>query len=264
MSVRPRDRRNLDLRDGPAAIPERGARLPPVAMPVHPMFEQPWPEGEYRLFQLGFVVDDLLADAARWAHVLGVGPFHVTPTRTSSATYRGAPSNVEVQYALAQAGPVQIELIQQHCDRPSMFRDVFAQGRVGVPPALHRELGLRRQGRAVRADSATSSPARSPARSARRVLRHVRRLRLLPRGRRAQPRTGGTMGSRRAHLCRVGRAGSRPPDHRRRLHDTVEPAPRPIGAESGSSRASLMPSCPAWSARRWSPTWSNRRSTTSR
>lgn len=105
--------------------------MPPVAPPVLPMFEEPWPDGEYRLFQLGFVVDDLIADAARWAGVLGVGPFHVTPTRTTSATYRGAPSNVEVQYALTQAGPVQIELIKQHCDRPSMFRDVFAKGESG-------------------------------------------------------------------------------------------------------------------------------------
>ncbi len=95
------------------------------------MFEEPWPDGEYRLFQLGFVVDDLVEDAARWARVLGVGPFHVTPPRTTSATYHGVPSNVEVQYGLTQAGPVQIELIQQHCDRPSMFRDVFAQGESG-------------------------------------------------------------------------------------------------------------------------------------
>ena len=107
------------------------ARLTTVTPPAHPLFEEPWPEGEYRLFQLGFVVDDLLDDAARWARVLGVGPFHVTPTRTSRATYRGAPSNVEVQYALAQAGPVQVELIKQHCDRPSMFRDVFAKGESG-------------------------------------------------------------------------------------------------------------------------------------
>ncbi len=100
-------------------------------MPAYALFEEPWPEGEYRLFQLGFVVDDLLDDAARWARVLGVGPFHVTPARTSRATYRGAPSNVEVQYAVAQAGPVQIELIKQHCDHPSMFRDVFLKGESG-------------------------------------------------------------------------------------------------------------------------------------
>ncbi|WP_156663093.1 hypothetical protein [Mycobacterium sp. 1274761.0] len=43
-------------------------------MPSHepagyPLFQQPWPEGEYRIFQLGFVVDDLLAAACRHATV---------------------------------------------------------------------------------------------------------------------------------------------------------------------------------------------------
>ena len=94
-------------------------------------FEQPWPEGEYRLFQLGFVVDDLPSAAFRWARVFGVGPFHVFPRRTSRSTYRGSPSAVEVQYGLAQVGPVQIELIQQHNDRPSIFRDLFAKGESG-------------------------------------------------------------------------------------------------------------------------------------
>jgi len=97
----------------------------------HRLFEQPWPEGEYRLFQLGFVVDDLLSVAARWARVFGVGPFHVFPRRVSRASYRGTPSAVEVQYGIAQAGPVQIELIQQHNDRPSIFRDVYAKGESG-------------------------------------------------------------------------------------------------------------------------------------
>jgi Glyoxalase/Bleomycin resistance protein/Dioxygenase superfamily len=95
------------------------------------MFEQPWPDGEYRLFQLGFVVDDVIAASARWAATFGVGPFHVLPRRTSRATYRGAASAVEVQYGIAQAGPVQIELVQQLCDRPSMFRDLVERGGCG-------------------------------------------------------------------------------------------------------------------------------------
>lgn len=87
------------------------------------LFQQPWPEGEYRFFQLGFVVDDLLGAAAEWARVFGVGPFHVLPAHERSWTYRGAQSDVNLQVAVAQAGPVQIELIKQHCDRPSLFRD---------------------------------------------------------------------------------------------------------------------------------------------
>lgn len=102
-------------------------------MPSFPprLFEQPWPEGEYRLFQLGFVVDDLLGEATDWARVFGIGPFHVFPRIEEPCTYRGMQSAVDVQIAVAQAGPVQIELIQQHCDRDSVYRDLVAKGASG-------------------------------------------------------------------------------------------------------------------------------------
>jgi hypothetical protein len=89
----------------------------------HPLYGQPWPEGEYRFFQLGFVVDDVVAAASRWAAVHGVGPFHIGPVIEARATVAGQPAPASIQIGLAQAGPVQIELIQQHCDRPSLFRD---------------------------------------------------------------------------------------------------------------------------------------------
>jgi hypothetical protein len=100
--------------------------------PAHPLFTQPWPEGEFRFFQLGFVVDDLVTSARRWVDVFGVGPFHVLPRMEVACTYRGADSLVEMQVAVAQAGPVQIELIQQHCDRPSIYRDLFGRGETGL------------------------------------------------------------------------------------------------------------------------------------
>jgi hypothetical protein len=89
----------------------------------HPLYQQPWPEGEYRFFQLGFVVDDIAAAARQWAEVHGVGPFLVSPVIEMNAIVGGQPAPVSIQVGLAQAGPVQIELIQQHCDRPSIFRD---------------------------------------------------------------------------------------------------------------------------------------------
>jgi hypothetical protein len=97
----------------------------------HRLYEQTWPEGEYRLFQTGFVVDDLIDTASRWAHVFGIGPFHVLPPLELSCTYRGSESGINLQVAVAQAGPVQIELITQHCDRPSVFRDLVAKGQSG-------------------------------------------------------------------------------------------------------------------------------------
>jgi hypothetical protein len=94
----------------------------------HRLFQQPWPEGELRFFQLGFLVDDLLRAAARWARVYGVGPFHVLPRVEAVCTYRGAQSRLDLQVAVAQAGPVQIELIEQLCDRPSVYRELSGKG----------------------------------------------------------------------------------------------------------------------------------------
>jgi hypothetical protein len=99
---------------------------------AHPLFEQRWQGDEYRFFQLGFVVDDLVAAATQWATVFGVGPFHLRPRQQTRCRYRGVVSPVEVQYGIAQAGPVQIELVQQFTEGPSIFRDVFAAGEFGL------------------------------------------------------------------------------------------------------------------------------------
>ena len=112
-------------------IRPRGTGDPVMTSFEHRLFQQPWPEGEYRLFQLGFVVDDVMATAARWADVHGIGPFHVLPPVETPCTYHGTASAVEVQVAVAQAGPVQIELIQQLCDRPSVYRDLVDKGESG-------------------------------------------------------------------------------------------------------------------------------------
>ncbi|WP_036496095.1 VOC family protein [Nocardia sp. BMG111209] len=86
-------------------------------VPVPPLFEQSWPEGEFRFFQLGHVV----AAARRWVAAFGVGPFHVLPVVEQRAVYGDEERVVRLQVAVAQAGPVQIELIQQHCETPSIF-----------------------------------------------------------------------------------------------------------------------------------------------
>jgi hypothetical protein len=92
------------------------------------LFQQPWPEGEFRFFQLGFLVEGIVVAAERWARVHGVGPFHVLPRVEAACTYRGAQSKVDLQVAVAQAGPVQIELIEQLCDRPSVYRELAGRG----------------------------------------------------------------------------------------------------------------------------------------
>ncbi|HET6950388.1 MAG TPA: VOC family protein [Acidimicrobiales bacterium] len=99
--------------------------------PAHPLFEQPWPEGEFRFFQLGHVVTDVIAAAATWAQVFGVGPFHVLPVTDQRLTYDDELRTIRLQIAVAQSGPVQIELIQQHCATPSIYREWSRGGTSG-------------------------------------------------------------------------------------------------------------------------------------
>lgn len=94
-----------------------------MSPPPHALFEQPWPDGEFRFFQLGHVVDDVLAAAYKWVRAFGIGPFHVLPVVRQRTNFGGEMRSVQIQVAVAQAGPVQIELIQQHCRTPSIFQN---------------------------------------------------------------------------------------------------------------------------------------------
>ena len=88
--------------------------------------------GEMR--QVGIVVRDLDATIRHWVDVCGVGPwFHTDRLAFSSFTYRGKRyDDIHVSAAFANSGDVQIELLQQRCATPSMYRDFLAAGREGV------------------------------------------------------------------------------------------------------------------------------------
>jgi hypothetical protein len=84
--------------------------------------------------QLGMVVSDAEATARYMAGTLGVGPFFVLPkVRLENFRYRGeAGASPLLTIGLAQAGPLQIELIQQHDDTPSVYREFLDSGREGT------------------------------------------------------------------------------------------------------------------------------------
>jgi hypothetical protein len=92
------------------------------------LYEQAWPEGEHRHFQVGYVVEDVVAAAGNWARAFGIGPFHVLPPAKTPCTYRGAPSTMEVQIAVAQEGPVQFELLQPLGDERNVYTDLVEKG----------------------------------------------------------------------------------------------------------------------------------------
>lgn len=102
--------------------------------------------GRQRFVQAAYHVADLEAALPRFHRRFGIAPFLVRRhLRLEAVRYRGAASTLDISVAHAQAGPVQIELVQQHCDRPSAFRDLFAADDEGLHhlalvPEHHDEL----------------------------------------------------------------------------------------------------------------------------
>jgi len=87
--------------------------------------------GEVR--QNGYVVRDIEAAMRHWTERLGVGPFfYFERAPMDSFQYRGQPSPLDVSIALANSGALQIELIQQRNDAPSMYRDFLEAGHEGL------------------------------------------------------------------------------------------------------------------------------------
>ncbi len=83
--------------------------------------------------QNGYVVRDIDAALRHWTEVLGVGPFfYFERAPIEDFHYYGEPSSLEVSIALSNSGPLQIELIQQRNDAPSMYRDFLKAGREGL------------------------------------------------------------------------------------------------------------------------------------
>ena len=76
--------------------------------------------------QIGYVVRDVDAATKQWTDSIGVGPWHIfDPAPFDVLRYEGEPTDAEVTIALGFMGEVQIELIQQNNDAPSMYREVL-------------------------------------------------------------------------------------------------------------------------------------------
>ena len=72
--------------------------------------------------QIGFVVDDIDDAIAHWYEHIGVAPIFVfRKFELAEYFFEGEPYEQVLSVAYGQAGPVQIELIQQHDDSPSLY-----------------------------------------------------------------------------------------------------------------------------------------------
>jgi hypothetical protein len=82
--------------------------------------------------QVAYVVKDLDSTMNQLIRQ-GVGPwFHTDKRELDDFRYHGIDSVVEMACALGNSGSMQIELIQQLNDAPSMFKDFIDAGREGV------------------------------------------------------------------------------------------------------------------------------------
>lgn len=83
--------------------------------------------------QAGYVVRDIEAALKHWVDVWQVGPwFYVDRLPVTGFRYRGEAADLHISVALANSGPLQIELIQPRNDAPSMYRDFLRAGREGL------------------------------------------------------------------------------------------------------------------------------------
>ena len=87
--------------------------------------------GEIR--QVAYLVPDIEAAMDHWATTLGVGPWFYNPkVPIVNYSYRGQRYEPHNSVGLANAGGLQIELLQIRNDVPSMYRDFLRAGYSGV------------------------------------------------------------------------------------------------------------------------------------
>lgn len=83
-----------------------------------------------RVVQIAFVPRDFDKALHYWTNVIGAGPFyHLEHIELQNTRYRGQSTSVDLSAALGYWGDIQIELVRQHDDTPSIYRDWLAQGR---------------------------------------------------------------------------------------------------------------------------------------
>ena len=81
--------------------------------------------------QIGYIVRDLDTVMQTWL-ALGVGPwFTMRNLEMADCQYRGELCEPTISIALANSGSMQLELIQQHDDTPSIYREFLDGGGEG-------------------------------------------------------------------------------------------------------------------------------------
>ncbi|ABE36218.1 glyoxalase/Bleomycin resistance /Dioxygenase superfamily protein [Paraburkholderia xenovorans LB400] len=82
--------------------------------------------------QVGYVVENIDEAMRSFTTQLGVGPWFLSgPFETTGAEYRRKPTNIRLKLAVAFSGHMQVEVIQQLDDQPSVYRELIERSGYG-------------------------------------------------------------------------------------------------------------------------------------
>jgi len=96
-----------------------------------PLFNFGGPVGG--MIQTAFIVEDMRESIARFVQDVKIGPWFLRERNVfPKQTYRGRPSHLELSIAFSFCGSMMMELIQQHNDEPSVYREVIAKRGYGL------------------------------------------------------------------------------------------------------------------------------------
>jgi hypothetical protein len=81
---------------------------------------------EKSIIQFAYTVDDIQAGMRRYTDLLHIGPwFLIGPFVPAKGVYRGAVTKMNISLAVAFAGQVMVELIEQHDQEPSVYHETL-------------------------------------------------------------------------------------------------------------------------------------------
>ena len=85
------------------------------------------------VMQMAFVPADFDAALRFWTETIGAGPFVLMEhIKAENSKYKGAPADIDFTAAMGYWGDMQIELIKQHNDTPSIYSTWREQGLDGL------------------------------------------------------------------------------------------------------------------------------------
>jgi Glyoxalase/Bleomycin resistance protein/Dioxygenase superfamily len=85
------------------------------------------------IIQFAYTVDDIEKGMRQYTDRLRIGPwFLIGPFVPTNGAYRGTATDMRISLAVAFAGEVMVELIEQHDEKPSVYREtLMARGAHG-------------------------------------------------------------------------------------------------------------------------------------